>query len=408
MLTVEQALDAVLKQVRALPGADRPLPATVGCVLDEDIAADIDLPPFDKALVDGYALHTRDLDRPEARLDIGEVIAAGRMPSRPLGLGEAAVVMTGAPVPAGCDAVVMHEKTRLEDRCVVIEETPVRPAQNLLPRGREMRAGSIVLPRGVVLNPARIGVLASVGRTHARVVPRPRAAILPTGDELVEPSQVPGPGQIRNSNAMMLQALALQAGADAETWPIAPDDLKPLRTALEEGLGWDVLMVTGGVSAGQRDLVPEVLESVGVRCIFHKVRLKPGKPLWFGVGPSRSNRGGSLVFGLPGNPVSVLVGFLLFVKPALCALAGKPEEAGQRRTARLLCGFSHRGDRPTYHPVKVRHDVAGSPDPLFLEPLAWSGSADLCTVAQADGFAAFEAGDRDYAPGEIVGFLPLR
>jgi len=408
MLTVEQALDEVLKQVRALPALERPLPAAVGCVLDEDIAADIDSPPFDKALVDGYALRTSDLDGPEPRLGIGEVIGAGRMPTRPLGFGEAAMVMTGAPVPLGCDAVVMHEKTRLEDGRVVIQETAVRAAQNLLPRGREMRAGSIVVPRRSVLNPARLGVLASVGRTSVRVVPRPRVAIVPTGDELVEPSQVPGPGQIRNSNAMILQASALQVGADPETWPIAPDDEKPLRRALGEGLGWDVLMVSGGVSAGQRDLVPAVLESLGVRCIFHKVRLKPGKPLWFGVGPSRSDRGGALVFGLPGNPVSVLVGFLLFVKPALSALAGKPEEAGQRQTARLASGFSHRGDRPTYHPVKVMGKPPGSPDPLLLEPLAWSGSADLCTVAQADGFAAFEAGDRDYGPGEIVGFLPMR
>jgi molybdopterin molybdotransferase len=408
MVTVEQALDAVLKQVRALPACERPLSAAVGCVLDEDIAADIDSPPFDKALVDGYAVRTRDLGGPEPRLGIGEVITAGRTPSRPLEFGEAAVVMTGAPVPVGCDAVVMHEKTRLENGRLVIEETAVRPTQNLLPRGREMRAGSIVLPRRSVLNPARLGVLASVGRTNVRVVPRPRVAIVPTGDELVEPSQVPGPGQIRNSNAMMLQASALQVGADAETWPIAPDDEKPLRRALAEGLGWDVLMVTGGVSAGQRDLVPDVLESLAVRCIFHKVRLKPGKPLWFGVGPSRSDGGGSLVFGLPGNPVSALVGFLLFVKPALYALAAKPEEAGQRQKGRLASGFSHRGDRPTYHPVKIMHNAPGLPDPLLLEPLAWSGSADLCTVAHADGFAAFEAGDREYGPGEIVGFLPMR
>ncbi len=408
MLTIEQALDTVLKQVRPLPALERPLPAAVGCVLDAGIAADIDSPPFDKALVDGYALRTSDLAAAEPRLAVGEVITAGRMPSRPLGIGEAAVVMTGAPVPAGCNAVVMHEKTRLEDGRVVIEETPVRPAQNLMPRGREMRAGSIVVPRGVVLNPARIGVLASVGRTHVRVIPRPRVAIVPTGDELVEPSQVPGPGQIRNSNTMMLQALTLQVGADPETWPIAPDDEKPLRTALEAGLDWDVLMVTGGVSAGQRDLGPDGLEKLGVRCIFHTVRLKPGKPLWFGVGPSRSDRAGSLVFGLPGNPVSVLVGFLLFVRPALYALAGKPEEAGQAQSGRLASLFSHRGDRPTYHPVKVVRQAAGSPDPVLLEPLAWSGSADLCTVGQADGVAAFEAGDRDYAPGEIVGFLPMR
>ncbi|HKI21022.1 MAG TPA: gephyrin-like molybdotransferase Glp [Isosphaeraceae bacterium] len=407
MLTLEQALDAVLTQARPLPACERPLEAAVGSILDEDVAADIDSPPFDKALVDGYAVRTGDLQGPEPRLDIGEVITAGRVPARPLGLGEAAVVMTGAPIPVGCDAVVMHEKTRLEDGHVVIEETAVRPAQNLLARGREMTAGSIVLSRGLLLNPARLGVLAAVGRASVRVVPRPCAAIVPTGDELVEPSEVPGPGQIRNSNAIMLKASALQSGADAETWPIAPDDEKPLRQALEAGLRWDVLMVTGGVSAGQRDLVPDVLASLGVQCIFHKVRLKPGKPLWFGVGPPRSNRGGSLVFGLPGNPVSVLVGFLLFVKPALAALAGKPE-AETPETARLARGFRHRGDRPTYHPVKVLRDAANSPATLLLEPLAWSGSADLCTVAQADGFAAFEAGDREYGPGEIVGFLPMR
>jgi molybdopterin molybdotransferase len=409
MLTVDVALDAVLKEAGALPPVERPLLTAIGCVLNEDIAADIDSPPFDKALVDGYAVRSGDLNGPAPRLAVGEVITAGRMPSRPLELGEAAVVMTGAPVPVGCDAVVMHEKTRLEDGCVVIQDTAVRPALNLLSRGKEMRAGSIVLHRSSVLNPARLGILAAVGRTKVQVVPRPRVAIISTGDELVEPSRVPGPGQIRNSNTTMLQAYASLMGADAVTWPIIPDEEGPLRTALEEGLGWDVLMVSGGVSAGQRDLVPGALESLGVRCVFHKVRLKPGKPLWFGVGPSRSDcRCGTLVFGLPGNPVSVLVGFLLFVKPALLAVAGMSEEATHRHTARLCGGFSHRGDRPTYHPVKARREAPDSADLLSVEPLAWSGSADLCTVAQADGFAAFEAGDRDYRPGEIVSFLPMR
>jgi len=408
MLTLDQALDAVRKQVRALPAVERPLLAAIGCVLDEDVRTDIDSPPFDKALVDGYAVRTSDLDGAPPRLGIGEVITAGQVPSRPLGLGEAAVVMTGAPIPMGCDAVVMHEKTRLLEGHVLIEELAVRPAQNLLPRGTEMKAGSIVLARGSVLNPARLGVLASAGRAKVRVVPRPRVAIVPTGDELVEPGQVPGPGQIRSSNGIVLHASALQVGADAETWPIARDDQEVLRNALAEGLTWDVLMVTGGVSAGQRDLVPQVLESLGVRCMFHKVRLKPGKPLWFGVGPFRSDGGGTLVFGLPGNPVSVLVGFLLFVKPALCALAGKPEEGVLGLEARLSCSFRHRGDRPSYHPGKLTPSEPGSGDPPLVEPLSWAGSSDLCTVAQADGFAAFEAGDREYHPGEIVGFLPMR
>jgi molybdopterin molybdotransferase len=408
MLTVEQALEAVLKAAAALPAVERPLADARGCVLDEDAAADIDSPPFDKALVDGYAVRTCDLDGPQRRLAIGEVITAGRTPSRPLLAGEAAVVMTGAPIPSGCDAVVMHEKTRVEDGRVLIAEPAVRAGQNLLARGREMRAGSIVVSRGSILNPARLGVLASVGRTLVRVAPRPRVAIVPTGDELVEPSQVPGPGQIRNSNAIVLQALAVQSGADPRRWPIVPDDESLLRTALEEGLDWDVLIVSGGVSAGQRDLVPDVLTSLGVKCVFHKVRIKPGKPLWFGVGPPRPDRVGSLVFGLPGNPVSVLVGFLVFVKPALSVLAGRADECGTRQVAKLARGFSHRGDRPTYHPAKVVRGSGESPEELSLEPLAHSGSADLCSVAQADGFAVFQAGDRDYSPGEIVGFLPMR
>jgi molybdopterin molybdotransferase len=408
MLTVDEALEAVLKAATVLPASQQPLTSVYGCVLDEDVAADIDLPPFDKALVDGYAVRTCDLEGPQRRLRISEIITAGRTPSRPLSAGEAAVVMTGAPIPSGCDAIVMHEKTRLDDGQVVIEEPTVRPAQNLLPRGREMRAGAIVVPRGSVLNAARLGVLASAGRSMVRVVRRPRVAIVPTGDELVDPSQVPGPGQIRNSNSIVLHALALQSEADPRARPVASDDEDTLRVALDEGLNWDVLLVSGGVSAGQRDLVPGALESLGVRQIFHKVRLKPGKPLWFGVGPPRGDHGGALVFGLPGNPVSVLVGFLVFVKPALSILAGRRNGIPACTTAPLSRGFSHRGDRPTYHPAKLVPASAGSPERSWLEPLTWSGSADLCTVAQADGFAVFEAGDREYAAGEIVGFLPMR
>ena len=172
-----------------------------------------------------------------------------------------------------------------------------------------------------------------------------------------------------------------------------------------------MLIVTGGVSAGQRDLVPAALAELGVRRVFHKVRLKPGKPLWFGIGPTRADRPGTLVFGLPGNPVSSLVVFLLFVRPALAILAGRPGQVPGTVTARLACGFSHRGDRPTYHPARL---TAGScigpsgPPAVAIETLNWHGSADLRTAAAADGFAVFPAGDRDYSPGEIVGFLSAR
>jgi molybdopterin molybdotransferase len=259
-----------------------------------------------------------------------------------------------------------------------------------------------------MLGPARLGVLASVGRTEVDVVPRPRVAIVSTGDELVEPGQSPGPGQIRNSNAVMLHGLVLETEGVAETLPIARDDPAALREILGRGLGADVLVISGGVSAGQRDLVPAALESLGATRVFHKVRLKPGKPLWFGTGPGRGARPGALVFGLPGNPVSGLVGFLVFVRPSLSALAGKGRLPTKLHEVQLARGFAHRGDRPTYYPSRLVASGGHRPDLPRVETLDWSGSADLCTAAQADGFAVFPAGDRDYTPGEIVAFLPMR
>jgi molybdopterin molybdotransferase len=410
MLTVEEALEAVLEHARRLPAKAEPLERALRSVLAEDVAADIDLPPFDKSLVDGYAVRTDDLNGGDRRLRIGEVITAGQTPSRPLGPREAAVIMTGAPVPSSCDAIVMHERTRLDGESVWVEELEVRAGQNILSRGREMRAGEVVLTAGTILKPAHLGVLASVGRTPVQVV-RPRVAVVPTGDELVEPDRTPGPGQIRNSNTIMLRALAIEEGAEAESLPTAPDEPGELRRTLDQGLDSDVLIITGGVSAGQRDLVPGVLGDLGVRRVFHKVRLKPGKPLWFGIGSPQTGRPSPLVFGLPGNPVSGLVGFLLFIRPALAVLSGRPRPASGMLEARLAQGFRHRGDRPTYHPARLTACTGvetSGPSPIAIETLAWAGSADLRTAAAADGFAAFSAGDRDYHPGEIVGFLPAR
>ena len=409
MLTVVEALDAVLKRCSPSRAESRSLALALGCVLAEDVTADLDLPPFDKALVDGYALRSGDLvsDSSGRRLAVGEEITAGRTPTRALGPREAASIMTGAPLPPGADAVVMIEQTRRFGDVIVVDDPSIFPGKGRLERGRELRDGEVVLRRGERLNGPRLGLLASVGRTDAVIVPPPRVVVVPTGDELVEPDRMPGPGQIRNSNASMLRALALASGAEAEASGIAPDDPERLGEAIGLGLEVDVLLITGGVSAGNRDLVPATLERLGVERVFHKVRVKPGKPLWFGVGPDRGERPGALVFGLPGNPVSGLVGFLLFVRPALQILAARgtraSETAGMSSPMALAQPFTHRGDRPTYHPARVQNRE-GTPT---LLPLEWAGSADLKTVALADGFAIFDAGDRTYRQGEIVGFLPL-
>jgi molybdopterin molybdotransferase len=409
MLSVGEALDAVMKEARVLAPEMCPLEKALGCVLAEAVTADLDAPPFDKALVDGYAVRTADLEGSELALSIGELVTAGRIPSRALGHREAAVIMTGAPIPSGCDAVVMHERTRTNDGVVIFEDAPIKRGQNLLPRGAEMRAGDLVLERGSLLNPAQLGVLASVGKNVVKVIPRPRVSIVSTGDELVEPGETPGPGQIRNSNAVMLHALAAESGAIAETLPIARDEAGELAKILDRALEADVVVVTGGVSAGQRDLVPEALASLGVRRVFHKISLKPGKPLWFGVAPPRYGRTGAIVFGLPGNPVSGLVGFMLFVRPALAALAGRSVVSSPLMNVKLAGGFAQRGERVTCYPARlVVNGDFESPGLHSIKTLDWAGSADLRTVASADGFAVFPAGDRDFAPGETVGFLPMR
>jgi molybdopterin molybdotransferase len=407
MLTVDEALALVLDRADALPPSAQSLLAALGCTLAEDVAADADQPPFDKALVDGYALRASDIAAGDRRLAIGETILAGQTPARPLGPREAVVIMTGAPLPEGADAVVMHEHNPMADGTVQVQEPDVRPGRNRLVRGQVHRAGDVLLHRGTVLGPAHLGLLASVGRPSVRVVPRPRVAIVPTGDELVEPDQVPGPGQIRNSNGVMLEASCLAQGVHVQALPIARDESQALRRILKQGLEFDVLLVTGGVSAGQRDLVPGVLEELGVGRIFHKVRLKPGKPLWFGVGPARDGRPGLLVFGLPGNPVSGLVSFLLFVRPALERLSGRAGDTREPVKACLAQEFVHRGDRPTYHPARWVRRSGDSTAAGTIEPLAWSGSADLLGVARADGLAVFPAGDRVFREGEIVSFLPL-
>lgn len=419
MLPIEAAFAAVMAECRSLPPQRRPLDAALHHVLAETISADRDSPPFDKALVDGYAIRATELSTPGATFAIGEEIPAGRVPSRVLAPGEAALIMTGAPLPAGADAVVMIEQTRREPdgNRVRMIETAARPGQNRMERGQEMRRGDVVLRPATLLTPPRIGLLATVGQVRPLVVPMPRVHILATGDEIVDPAATPGPGQIRNSNAAMLQAFVTRAlpGAASDAGQVrsstAPDQRERLRDALAIGLEADVLLITGGVSAGNRDLVPETLAALGVTTIFHKVRLKPGKPLLFGVGPARSadGRPGCLVFGLPGNPVSAIVGFLIFVKPALDRLRGLDPDSCRRDPFDrprfpLLAPFTQRGDRVTYHPARL---VAGRDGRQAVETLRWSGSADLRALADADGFALFEAGDHDYPGGTPVPWEPL-
>jgi molybdopterin molybdotransferase len=403
LLSVAEAQTAVLREARPLAAAETVLsPAVLGLVLAADAAADRDVPPHDKSMMDGYAVRCADLPAGRGVLRVLEEITAGRTPQHPVGAGETSRIMTGAPVPFGADAVVVVERTRLlEGGRVQVEDRPPQAGQNILRRGREMRADEVVLPAGTVLRPQEIGLLATAGRARVAVVPAARVAVLSTGDELVEASETPGPGQIRNSNGPMLLALAARAGAAARSLGIARDRLDSLRPLVEEGLRDDVLLLSGGVSAGVLDLVPGVLADAGVVAHFHKVAMKPGKPVLFASRDAGGRR--SLVFGLPGNPVSALACFVLFVRPALRRLAGHADAGPRTVPAVLAEDFPYRTDRPTYHPARLE----ATPDGWRVRPVPWFGSADLRGLTQADALLPLPAGDHRHQAGEAFDVLPL-
>jgi molybdopterin molybdotransferase len=405
MLSVTEAQALVLAQCQALPEKALALaPALLGLVLAEDVASDLDMPPFDKALMDGYAVEASDLAGGEAILTVIEEVMAGQTPQQRVTSGQAVRIMTGAPIPNGADAVVMIERSkRLEGERVALQDA-VKPGQNILPRGREMRQGETVLRAGVRLRPQELGILAGVGRSRVKVYPAPIVAVLPTGDEIVEVDQIPGPGQIRNSNGHMLLGQVARAGGVPRFLGIARDQPEHLRSLAAEGLQADILVLSGGVSAGQRDLVPAILAELGVQPVFHKVEMKPGKPVFFGTA---TNRAGSarpaLVFGLPGNPVSTLVCFELFVRPAIGRLMGLSDPGPATVQAVLEEEFVYKSDRPTYYPAQL----GTSAGKWQVRPVPWFGSADLCGLLPANAFMLVPRGDQRFVRGQLVSVLKV-
>ena len=327
MLTIDEALARVLSHARQLAPERVRLGSALGHVLAEDVTSDVDSPPHDKSTVDGYAILAADLVAGRGEFSVIEQVVAGAVPSHAVTPGSAIQIMTGAPLPAGADAVVMIERTEmLPERplpCIRIDDTRCRSGQNIVRQGASLRCGEIVLERGHMVRSIEIGLLAEVGRGEVDVIRLPQVAVLATGNELVPLDQVPGPGQIRNSNEPLLAACVARAGGIPRPLGIAVDQPAELRRLIAAGLESDVLVVAGGVSAGVLDLVPGVLAELGVEQVFHKVNIKPGMPLWFGILPGQP--AAKLVFGLPGNPVSSYVCFELFVRPALARMAGREE-----------------------------------------------------------------------------------
>jgi molybdopterin molybdotransferase len=391
--------------------------AAIGRVLAEEIVADRDFPPFARATRDGYAVRAADLAELPARLEMVGEVKAGDWPECTVGRGQAAGIMTGAPLPAGADAVVMVEHTSFADHFVEVRRG-VRAGDNFVPRGAEAHAGKALLDRGRRLDHAAIAIAASVGKSSVQVFRKPSVAVLSTGDEVVEIDAMPGPAQIRNSNSYSLAAQIQNAGGEAKQLKIAPDERSRLRDLIEEGLSCDLLLLTGGVSMGKYDLVEQVLGELKAEFYFAGAEIQPGRPVVFGscgagaparvraASPSSAKAGKpephrKYFFGLPGNPVSTMVTFELFARPMIEALAGMTPQPLIFFRARLKAEIRTKTGLRRFLPAVL----SGEFENAEVELARWQGSGDVAALARANCYVVIPPELERIEAGESVSLL---
>jgi len=394
LLTIEEAQRLVLERVEPLAAERVPLDDAAGRVLAETARSVVDLPPFASSAMDGFAVRADDTP---ATLPVVARIAAGRPAPRGLEPGEAMGIATGGVVPAGADAVIPFEYVYERDNSVEIPET-VPVGANVRPQGGDLRAGADVVRAGVRLAPAQLGALAAAGIAEVTCGSVPRAAVLATGTELRRPGEPLGPGEVYEANGLILETQLRSAGASVERLAAVADDEDAHREALARGLGHDVLVTSGGVSVGPHDLVRSIESELGVDEVFWRVAVKPGKPVSFGV------RGRTLVFGLPGNPVSSLVGFELFVRPAVLALQGHGDPLPRFEPGTLAAGLRRSPARDQL--VRAARRTGEGPA-VELQPLTGQESHMIASAATADALVFVPRGEGELEPGSPVRYLRL-
>src|SRR5215471_9510235 len=383
MIPVIDAIQIVLRLTTPLGTEAVALSQALNRILAADIIADTDLPPFDRAQMDGYAIRAADVAQTPARLQIVGESAAGAGWHHEMKGGEAVRIMTGAPVPKGADAVQQVELTR-EDKDSVEILAPVSAGRSVVPQASEIKAGETVLRAGEQINAAMIATLASFGYAEVKVAQRPRVTVMATGSELVDVHQKPARDQIRDSNNYTIEAYAAQSNAAVARLPLAGDDTEDLKRILRQGAeGSDVLITSGGVSMGVYDFTKAALKELGAEIFFERVSLRPGKPTVF------ARLGRTLIFGLPGNPVSVSVTFNLFARAALMAMQAATNASLNDEHAVLTRDLKGSADRESYLPAILRTDEKGT---LLVEPLKWGGSSDFVGFAKASALINLPTG----------------
>lgn len=397
MITVDQALTIVLDQVETLGSESVAIEQAHRRILAEDVRADMDLPPFDRARMDGYAVRSSDVSTAPVKLRVMGEIAAGAQFEHRVNAGEAVKIFTGAPVPGGADAVQKVEVTRANGHSVEILES-VTPGQFITPHASEVAAGEVVAETGREIGPAEMAVLASFGYAGVRVGRRPRVAVISTGTELIEVSSKPSGAQIRNSNSYTLAAYAERAGAIVDLLGIVEDTPEATRVALNRAAdNRDIVITSGGVSMGDYDLVKAALKEIGAEIYFDKVIIRPGKPIVF------ARRGETYFFGLPGNPVSTSVTFNVFVRPAIRKMQGETAPALATVGAQLSRTVKDSSSRRSYLPGRLFIQEGRA----MVEPLKWGGSSDFVAFMQANALIVVREDVREIAEGELVEVLLL-
>jgi molybdopterin molybdotransferase len=372
-----------------------------GRVLAEPVLADRDFPPFARATRDGYAVCAADVAHVPARLKlVGEIRAGGEPQGLEIQAGECVEIMTGAPVPASADAVVMVEYTAGSANTVEVQRS-IAAGENIVPAGAEARRGEVLLCPGTRLTPAAIAVAGSCGRHELRVYKRPHIAILSTGDELVDVAAEPAPNQIRNSNSYSLAAQVERAGGVPVILPIAPDRLQPLRHLVQQGLATDLLLLSGGVSMGKYDLVEQVLADLGAEFFFTGAQIQPGRPVVFGRAPAREGAQPTYFFGLPGNPVSTMVCFELFARAMVEALSGALPTQMVFPQARLKSDVKVKTGLTRFLPALL----SGAYQQAEVELLKWQGSGDMAATARANCYLVVPPDREKLSAGDMVSVL---
>jgi molybdopterin molybdotransferase len=404
MIEMDDAIRIVMESTQLI-GQDRlNLMDSLGHILAQDVRSDINMPPFDKATMDGYALQGKDISAASratpALLQVIEEIPAGSLPQKTVTPGHASRIMTGAPVPDGADTVIMVEDTESGPEAHSVRVLDVtKVGANIARLGEDVKVGQVVLSKGSPIRPPEIGILAAVGAVSVPVYRKPIVGVIATGSEIVEPGLEPGRGQIRNSNGYSMMAQVLQAGGRPEYLGIAQDDAAALKQVIGTGLETcDIVLLSGGVSAGVYDLVQDAMRDLGIEVLFDRIRMKPGKPLTFGV------KGKKLIFGLPGNPVSSVVGLELLVRPAIRLMQSMSHPHLPQVRTILKAEFRQSPGRKQFVPA---HSIPGEHGVWTSETVGYHGSADLFSLARANSLFVVGAEVSHVAAGSELDLIVL-